>query len=317
VVNHLSRLDPTSLKLFISVVKEGTIAAAAAREHMAAATVSNRLIELEDALRTELLLRTNRGVEPTMAGVALLNLARTALDGLEDVYTQMRDYAAGVRGKIRVVANASAIIQFLPADIASFLAQHPGVDVDLSAESSEFIVKAVAENAADVGICLDIPHPENLPAFPYREDRLALIVPAAHALAGRSSVSFLETLEHDYVGFHLGSAADIRLADAAAIHHRALKVRIQAANYDTLCHLVNAGLGIGIMPQAIAAPYLRSLQIRMIALDEPWARRELKIYVRRCQAPSVTVGRFVEHLKRGPSLRVDEPECHARSVALQ
>ena len=45
------RLDPTSLKLFVRVVEEGTIAAAADREHIAAAAVSKRLSEIESALR--------------------------------------------------------------------------------------------------------------------------------------------------------------------------------------------------------------------------------------------------------------------------
>ena len=57
------RLDPTSLKLFISVVEEGTIAAAADREHIAASAVSKRIGELEASLCTELLSRTNKGVE--------------------------------------------------------------------------------------------------------------------------------------------------------------------------------------------------------------------------------------------------------------
>ena len=61
------RLHPTSLKLFVCVVEEGTIAAVADREHIAAAAVSKRLSEIESALRTPLLIRTNKGVEPTAA----------------------------------------------------------------------------------------------------------------------------------------------------------------------------------------------------------------------------------------------------------
>ena len=61
------RLDPTSLKLFVRMVEEGAIAAAADREHIAAAAISKRLSEIESLLRTPLLMRTNQGVEPTAA----------------------------------------------------------------------------------------------------------------------------------------------------------------------------------------------------------------------------------------------------------
>lgn len=98
-------LDPTSLRLFVAVVEEQSIAKAAEREHIAAAAISKRISELEDALRTELLTRTNKGVEPTAAGIALLRLARHALHVLKDVHAQMLDFATGTRGQIRIYAN--------------------------------------------------------------------------------------------------------------------------------------------------------------------------------------------------------------------
>lgn len=87
------RLDPTSLKLFVCVVEEGTIAAAAERSHSAAAAVSKRVSELEAVLRTQLLTRTNKGVEPTAAGSALLNIARRALHELDEVCGQRQPLA--------------------------------------------------------------------------------------------------------------------------------------------------------------------------------------------------------------------------------
>ena len=64
-VPHM-KLDPVSLRLFVSVVEEGTIAAAAKREHIAAAAVSKRLSELEELFDSKLLNRTNKGIrQPT------------------------------------------------------------------------------------------------------------------------------------------------------------------------------------------------------------------------------------------------------------
>lgn len=89
------RLDPTSLKLFVSVIEEGTIAAAAEREHIAASALSKRLSELEGILHTQLLARSNKGIAPTAAGIALLNLARGVLHDLDEVYSEMREYSSG------------------------------------------------------------------------------------------------------------------------------------------------------------------------------------------------------------------------------
>ena len=69
-------IDPLSLKLFVSIVEEGTIASAAEREHIAASAVSKRISEMEEIFHTQLLRRTNKGVVPTEAGITLLQLAR-------------------------------------------------------------------------------------------------------------------------------------------------------------------------------------------------------------------------------------------------
>ncbi|MCA1538310.1 LysR family transcriptional regulator, partial [Bradyrhizobium sp. NBAIM03] len=79
------KLDPQSLRLFISVLEEGTIAAASQREHIAAAAVSRRLSELESLLGSQLLIRSNKGIEPTEAGTALMYMARGVLNDLSGI----------------------------------------------------------------------------------------------------------------------------------------------------------------------------------------------------------------------------------------
>ena len=124
-------LDPLSLKLFVAVVESGSIAGAAERHHIAAAAVSKRMSELEATLRTPLLERTNKGVDATPAGTALLAHAHRLLRDMDEIFVEMRDWSGGVRGQVRVCANISAITQFLPREIAGFLERYPQVQVRL------------------------------------------------------------------------------------------------------------------------------------------------------------------------------------------
>jgi DNA-binding transcriptional LysR family regulator len=290
------KLDPTSLALFVCVVEEGTIAAAAERSHIAAAAVSKRISELEAALHTQLLTRTNKGVEPTAAGIALLNRARLVLHELDETYLQMREYASGVRGHVRVFANISAITQFLPGEIKSFLDQHPQVQVELSERVSLVITKAVAENAADIGIFTMLAHGQDLEILPYHSDELIVITPHGHPLADKPSVSFPETLDFDYVGLHPGGAISLQLIKAASELNRVLKLRIHVTAYDALCLMVEAGLGIGIMPRHALKPYSQTLRIKAVTLEEAWAQRELKICVRSFDSLPVAAKLLVNHL---------------------
>lgn len=292
-------LDPVSLKLFVAIVEEGTIAAAAEREHIAASAVSKRISELEESLCTQLLRRTNKGVVPTMAGVTLLNLARGVLHDLSDIFLQIHDYSSGVRGRVRLWANISAINQFLPNELKSFLLEHPLVQVRLEGNISEAIMKAVAEGAADVGVITKDSCREDLEYLPYHTDQLVVITPKDHPLAHSASVSFRETLDFDYVGLPVGSALNNRIVRAANDLGRTPKLRIHVNSFDALCLMVEAGLGIGIVPRGAARPYCKGLRICPVQLREAWAMRDLQLCIRSYEALPAAAKLLVDHLRQG------------------
>ena len=290
------KLDPVSLRLFVAVMEENTIAGAA-REHIAPSAASRRLSELEAALHVELFTRSNKGVEPSAAAFALLHLARGVLNDMDGIASQMRDYTSGTRGHVRVVANISAITQFLPGELQSFLARHPQVDVRLQEQISTAIAHSVAENAADIGILNEGVYGEKVTLLPYRNDELVLVVPTGHALARRKTVRLTDALAYDFVGMHPGSAINNQLTRAAAEAQLPLKLRIQVTGYDALCLMVAAGLGVGVMPRGSAALYSGSLAVRTVTLAEPWAQRRLVLCVRSYESLSSVSRLLVDHLR--------------------
>lgn len=293
----MQRLDPTSLNLFVRVAEAGTIAAAAEREHIAAAAVSKRLAEIEALLGTQLLLRTNKGVEPTAAGEALLAMARRALHELDQIPVQMQAYASGVRGLVRVCASMSAITQFLPADIRDFLARYPDVQVQLEERTSTLATRLVAENGADIGIFTSAPHEPVLETFGYHRDRLVLCTPKAHPLAGRAHAVLQDILREPIIGMPTGSAIGVLLSRAAADAERALRIRMQVTSFDALCMMVHCGLGIGVLPEAVARRNAVTLDIAVVPLPEPWAERQFRIAVRRDGRLPVAARLLLQHLQ--------------------
>ncbi|MFJ3484553.1 LysR family transcriptional regulator [Pseudomonas sp. NPDC090202] len=289
------KLDPVSLRLFVSVVEEGTIAAAAKREHIAAAAVSKRLSELEELLDSKLLNRTNKGITATDAGLSLLFMARSALNNLNEIVVQMRDYSHGRRGSVSVLANISAITQFMPGLIQSFMAQYPLINISLDEQQSLAITKAVAENRADIGIFTRLPHGADIEVFPFRTDRLVLLVPNDHRLARRESVTFGETLDEQYVALRSGTHLNFQLIKAANDLGRSLNIRMEVSSYDALCLMVQAGVGIGILPEGSVGIY-NLPGATAVRLEEDWALRELSVCVRSRQGLSVAAELFLGHL---------------------
>ena len=289
--------DPVSLRHFVAVMEEGTIAGAAAREHIAASAISKRLAELEGTLGTRLFARSNRGTVPTAAAYALLGRARESLAGLESIVTQMGDYASGLRGQVRIDANMSAITQFLPRELQGFLQRYPQVQIHLQERVSSAIARSVAEHAADVGVLNPGQYGEPLTFLPYHRDELVVVLPAGHALARRRALRLADVLDHDLVGSHPGSFIVGLLVQGAAAQGRTLRMRIQVTSYDAMCVMVAAGLGLGIMPRRSAELFLPALPLRCVRLDETWARRQLVLAVRDPDALSPAARLLVQHLQ--------------------
>ncbi len=273
------RLNLYSLQLFVAVVEEGTIAAAAEREHIATSALSKRISELERLVGTPLVIRRARGVEATEAGLSLARGARVLLHHADGLAGEIRDFAAGTAGHVRLAANLSSITQFLPADLARFARRYPRVQIDLEERVSSVVTRLVLDNAADIGIFTSAIDLQGLTVFPYRRDRMVLVVPAVHPLAGRALVAFAETLDFDQVGMHRGSAGNEMLMRAATAANRPLRMRFQVTSYDAMIAMVKAGFGVGVIPGDAMALYAGD-GLATVALEDDWARRELKLCVR-------------------------------------
>jgi DNA-binding transcriptional LysR family regulator len=290
------RFDLLTLKLFIAVVEEQSIARAAEREHIVASAVSKRISDLEQDLKVQLLQRHNRGITPTPAGDAVLRHARSVMRDLVQLEGELAEHAQGLKGEVRLFATSTALLRFLPRQLVSFLAQHPLVQIEIEESISPAIVKAISENRGEIGIFGGSVPTLGLHVLPYRDDLISVIVPKGHPLAAKKSVRFAEALDHDLVGLQAGSSIDLLATRAADELGRSMKLRIRLTGFDALCRVVEAKLGIGLVPHSIAAHYLDTLAIEEVALDEPWAWRALKLAVRDSSSLSIASRLLLNHL---------------------
>jgi DNA-binding transcriptional LysR family regulator len=158
------------------------------------------------------------------------------------------------------------------------------VNIDLRERLSHDIVRAVSEGQTDVGIVAGLVRTENLETLPYRRDRLVLVVPKDHALAGRQEVAFAETLDCDHVGLQESSAIHAFLRQVCDQLHRPLRLRIQVGNFEAACRMVEASVGVSILPESAARRHAQTMAIAIVPLSDPWAVREMKICVRSLEA---------------------------------
>ncbi len=291
------RFDLRDLELFVAVAEAGSIARAAERSHTVASAVSKRISDLEETFGSSLLARGAKGVELTAAGHALLVRARAMLNQARQLDDEMRRHASGTRGYVRVFANISAIVEFLPAALASFATKHPDVHVHLEEHLSSAIAVAVADNSADFGIVGELPVIDGLETIPFRHDELVLVTRPDHPLSTREVVSFAELTDLSFIGVHAGSSLYNLLTRAAANLDATINWRIQVTSFDAACAMVAAGLGISIVPRGATTAYVRSLSLHAVPLSDGWAQRQLFLCTR-AGIPLHSAARLLfEHLR--------------------
>lgn len=304
------RLDLYTLKLFVSVIDHGSIAAAAQHEHIAVSALSKRLADMERHIGVSVLLRKARGVEATATGLTVAAKARGLLRMADELIEEIGDLAQGISGHIRVAANISALTQFLPRDLLSFQRAQPNIEVDIEERISTQVIKAVADNQADIGICI----PQDLASYDlkvysYHHDALSLVVPQDHPLAARELTTLDEALDFDFIGMHKGSALNALLMREASRLQRKLRLKMHMTSFDAVVAMVRGGMGIGVIPAGVIDAMGRPSRLKFLKLAEPWARRDLVLCVRNESTLPACASLLLMHLRasasqQAPSLAV-------------
>lgn len=295
------RFDLTDLRLFLHVAEASNITRGAVRANMTLASASERIRDMEINLGTPLLVRKRRGVELTPAGTALVHHARLVTQQLEHMRGELNDYAKGLRAQVHIRSNTMGIAAFLPARLARFFLTHPNIDVDLEEGTSRDIVRAVAAGKVEIGIVAEGLEAAKLETMPVGEYRFVLVVPLKHELARRRKIPFREVLDYELVGLRAETAWQTFLNEQATRLGKRLKLRVRLDGFDSICRVVENGIGLAIVPDPIAQRWTRKLKI--IPLDEVWSLRHLTLCVREFASLSPHAQKLVNYLVKSASAK--------------
>lgn len=279
--SNVPRFDLVDLRLFVTVAESNSLTRGAERVFLSVPAASLRIKTLEEGVGAQLLYRNKRGMSPTRAGEVLLEHACRVLAEVEQLQSSIQPFSTGVRGHVRLFANATAICEFLPQVLARFFETHSAITVDLQERLSAEIVRAVLEGIADIGVISGRVVADGLETLPYKQDRLVLAVPMGHPLAQLQFTSFADTLDHEFIGLDSHSATYSYLQQEVRQMGRGMLQRIQVGSYDAMCRMVEAGVGIGVLPEMAAKRHAKVTQMKIVHLLDDWATRELRICVRK------------------------------------
>jgi DNA-binding transcriptional LysR family regulator len=297
--------DLTDLRLLICIAEQKSLTRAAERMHLSLGATSARIKEMESRFGMRLLYRENKGVQLSPAGETLLRHAQQIMQQVERLKSEMQEYNNGIKGHIRIFANTTAVTEFMPQVLGRFLTRRPQVNVALEERLNHDIVRGVLEGTADIGIAAGPVQVSGIQVINFSTDRLVLATPTGHPLAQRQTSSFAETLGFAHIGLYEGSTLQHFLSRIVAETGQQLQLRIQVRGFEAMCRMVEAGVGIGVLPYSAALRLAGTMKLALVELSDPWAVRERSVLVQDIDALPQYARELVEEICSAPS--VGEP----------
>lgn len=295
-------LDPTSLRHFVSVVEHGSIAGAAHAEHITASAISVRMNQLEKALGATLLIRRNRGVEPTAVGQELLRHARSLLAQLDHITDAIR-LGEGTAQSVRVLASPGALADRLPDQLGTFTELAPTIRLRVTECSDRAVADGLREYAAELGVLAAGEPPDGLETVPYLTQSIVLVVPSGHELAGAEAVRLQDVPAGDLVN------------SCEAARYTGVAPDGPATGYENAVRLAAAGLGVALVPSSCAESAGHGAHV--VELLDDWARRDYVVAYRSEDGLNAQARRLLSHLtsrRTRPSSRLEHLRNRPRDL---
>jgi molybdate transport repressor ModE-like protein len=291
-----ARVDFVTLKLFCAIAQSGSITKGANECSLALSAASRRISELEETVGLTLLDRSAKGATLTQAGHAVMQHALRLFQGFEQFSNELGEYAKGVKGHVRLWANMSALTEFLPTSLAGFLKAHPDIQVEVEEQISGDIVKALLDGIADIGVFADGTPTAGLETSIIGQDELVVVCSKSHPIKTRKMISFEECLDYDFVGLNRGSSLLELTSRQAERLNKQMRLRIQVRSYDAMCQMIAVNLGVGILPLQACAPQIKAMDLKVVRLEDAWAKRNLLLATKANGRQSPACAMLIEHL---------------------
>lgn len=112
------------------------------------------------------------------------------------------------------------------------------------------------------------------------QDRLVIVTPAGHELTAKPTVKLVDCLQYPHVSLRDESTLQQFLLNQVKALGAQLQLRVQVLGFEPACQMIDAGVGIGILPESCVRRYMTSMRLEVVPLAESWAIRERSVIAR-------------------------------------
>ncbi|MFV2020894.1 LysR family transcriptional regulator [Micromonospora sp. LOL_023] len=243
-------MELRQLEYFVAVAEERHFTRAAERMHVAQSGLSTSIRSLERELGASLFVRNTRSVELTNEGRALLTQARHALANVAAAKDAVAAVRGLLRGKLAVGTLQCLGAVDLPATLARFHSDHPGIEIRLRQGGSPDLIERVRTGDLDLAFVSTPASPvSGVTLAPIRAEPMVLACGPDHPLHDRAAIDLRDLSGETFVDFSPGWITRDVVDQAMATLGAERRVAFEVNDVHWLLDLVSHGLGIAVVPR--------------------------------------------------------------------
>jgi len=268
-------LERIHLAIIREVDRQGSLTAAANTLYLTQSALSHSIKKLEQQLNTDIWLREGRSLRLTQAGQYLLAVANRVLPQLSLAEEQLRQFAQGERGTLRIGMECHPCYQWLLKVVSPYLAAWPDVDVDVKQKFQFGGIGALFGYEIDLLVTPDPLYKPGLhfeSVFDYEQ---VLVVSRNHNLAKQSYVE-PEQLSHETL---ITYPVEINRLDIynqflqpAGIHPKRHKT---IETTDIMLQMVASNRGVAALPRWLVEKYAHEIAIAPVQLGQQGIAKQI------------------------------------------
>lgn len=300
----MTEWDVKKLHVLRTLRDRGTVTATAEALLMTPSAVSQQLTNLSKQLGVRLLEAHGRRVRLTDAAHLVLRHAEAVFAQLERADAELTGYLRGDAGEVRVGAFSTAVPALVVPAVLRLRAAHPGLEVRVREAEAAEAYELLSAGRVDLALSLAAHAPTARdPRFsrvPLLADPLDVALPAGHALAGAPGLRLADLSGERWIFGGSGPWSEITRAACEAAGFVPEQAH-SAAGWTAILAMVEAGMGIALVPRMAAAERVSGVVMRVLEADQP--RRHVVAAVRRGAETAPAVARLLAALREAAARR--------------
>ncbi len=260
--------DLRQLRHFVVLAHTLNYRKAAEQLHMAQPPLSASIRRLEDQLGVQLFERNRRGTALTPAGLTALPHAEMAVFHAREFVSVVKAAAVGERGQLRLGFVGSATYELLPQLVQLMREALPQVELELSEGPTSSLCAMLRTGDLDAALLrYPVTQTDGVHMQPLNEDALVVALPQGHALAARKRLRLLDLRDEALIQYSPSLMPGLYTLILAACQHAGFLPRSQqqATQVQTMLSLVQAGLGVALVPSVVAGTPMVGVQFTPLA----------------------------------------------------